>query len=235
MARDEAEEERDFLADLVPRTGRDLGQWMAAISAQGFTDKNETIDWLRAQGFPFARASWLERIHSNGGRPIYLQGPPAPVPLPAMAADVPHTPLEPPAAPAKPKPVAEVKPPSHGRGDPAVTARSLEALVAAAKGYRPLYQLLENMIRQAVPGVSVEAKGQLVSFAAPHEFAVVQPTSSEIRLGLGLGTRPHDANLVVPRMKGAGPGITHMLTLKDARQINAELQALILAALAEAR
>ena len=44
---------------------------MAAITAQGFADKNETIDWLRAQGFPFARASWLERIHSNGGRPIY--------------------------------------------------------------------------------------------------------------------------------------------------------------------
>jgi hypothetical protein len=46
-----------------------------AIAAQGFADKNETIDWLRAQGFPFARASWLERIHSNGGRPIYMDQP----------------------------------------------------------------------------------------------------------------------------------------------------------------
>ena len=45
---------------------------MAAIAAQGFSDKNETIDWLREQGIPFARASWLERIHSNGGKPIYL-------------------------------------------------------------------------------------------------------------------------------------------------------------------
>ena len=44
---------------------------MAAIAAQGFADKNETIDWLREQGLPFARASWLERIHSNGGKPIY--------------------------------------------------------------------------------------------------------------------------------------------------------------------
>ena len=72
MAHDEAEEERAFLADLVPRTGRDLAAWMQAISEQGFSDKNEAIDWLRAQGFPFARASWLERIHSNGGKPIYL-------------------------------------------------------------------------------------------------------------------------------------------------------------------
>ena len=73
MARDEEAEEREFLADLLARTGRDLAQWMAAIAAQDFSDKNEVIDWLRAQGIPFARASWLERIHSNGGRPIYLQ------------------------------------------------------------------------------------------------------------------------------------------------------------------
>ena len=71
MARDEREEEQEFLADLKARTGRSLADWMAAITAQGFADKNETIDWLRGKGFPFARASWLERIHSNGGRPIY--------------------------------------------------------------------------------------------------------------------------------------------------------------------
>src|SRR5215831_5766550 len=75
MARDEEAEEREFLADLQTRTGRDLAQWMAAIAGQNFSDKNEVIDWLRAQGIPFARASWLERIHSNGGRPIYLQKP----------------------------------------------------------------------------------------------------------------------------------------------------------------
>src|SRR5262245_41654606 len=71
MARDEREEEQELLADLQARTGRSLADWMAAITAQGFADKNETIDWLRREGIPFARASWLERIHSNGGRPIY--------------------------------------------------------------------------------------------------------------------------------------------------------------------
>ena len=76
MAKDEREEEREFLSGLKARTGRDLGEWMAAIAAQGFTDKNEIIDWLREQGLPFARASWLERIHRNGGKPIYL-GPSA--------------------------------------------------------------------------------------------------------------------------------------------------------------
>src|SRR5262250_3285562 len=93
MARDEEAEEQEFLADLQTRTGRDLAQWMAAIAAQNFSDKNEAIDWLRGQGIPFARASWLERIHSNGGRPIYLHQlpkrsgarrlPPAPKPAPS--------------------------------------------------------------------------------------------------------------------------------------------------------
>src|SRR5688572_10829926 len=64
----ERDEEREFLAGLKARTGRDLSQWMAAIAAQGFHDKNEIIDWLRTQGLPFARASWLERIHRNGGK-----------------------------------------------------------------------------------------------------------------------------------------------------------------------
>src|SRR5262245_27205851 len=70
----EHDEEREFLAGLKARTGRDLAEWMAAIAAQGFGDKNEIIDWLRTQGLPFARASWLERIHRNGGKPIYAGG-----------------------------------------------------------------------------------------------------------------------------------------------------------------
>jgi hypothetical protein len=71
MANDERDEEREFLAGLKARTGRDLAEWMAAIAAQGFQDKNEIIDWLRTEGLPFARASWLERIHRNGGKPIH--------------------------------------------------------------------------------------------------------------------------------------------------------------------
>ena len=75
MAKDDREEERAFLEGLKTRTGRDLAEWMAAIAAQGFSDKNEIIDWLRTQGLPFARASWLERIHRNGGRPIHADAP----------------------------------------------------------------------------------------------------------------------------------------------------------------
>ena len=78
MSRNYAELEQEMIADLAPRTGRDLAQWMAAIQSAGLRDKNAIIDWLRPQGFTFANASWLERIHNNGGRPIYMDAPPRP-------------------------------------------------------------------------------------------------------------------------------------------------------------
>lgn len=215
MGRDEAEEEREFLADLKARTGMDLAGWMDAIAAEGFADKNDVIDWLRAQGFPFARASWLERIHSNGGKPIYLDAA-----MPAQARQVPAPPrltVVPPAPPPAP-------------AENAADAGRLESIVAAAKGYRPLYVMLEGAIRQAVPGVSFAPAAHYISVCAPREFAAIAPAASEIRLGLDLGNRPHDANLGPARIRGTGPGISHMLILKDARQINAETIALITAA-----
>ena len=90
MAKDEREEEREFLSGLKARTGRDLGEWMAAIAAQGSADKNEIIDWLREQSLPFARASWLERIHRNGGKPIY-SGPTAKETYAKSRVDLSHT------------------------------------------------------------------------------------------------------------------------------------------------
>ncbi len=65
------DKEREFLTSLKADTGRDLGEWMRVIAAQNLPHRNDIIDWLRQQGFPFSRASWLERIHHNRGRPIY--------------------------------------------------------------------------------------------------------------------------------------------------------------------
>jgi hypothetical protein len=211
MARDEQEEEREFLADLEARTGRTLGDWMAAITAQGFADKNETIDWLRGQGIPFARASWLERIHSNGGRPIYLHHAPK-----AAPEGKPQMPL-------KPQPAALRAPSQREIAD-------LDKLLAAGKGYRPLYQLLEAEVRNAVPGLAVTPKAAYISLGAPREFAAVTLHSTELRLGLDLGDRPFDAQVQKPKLRGPGPAITHMLVLTDARQVNADLLNIIKAA-----
>lgn len=65
------EKEREFLDSLKADTGRGLEEWMSAIRSQQFTERNAIIDWLRRQGFRFSRASWLERIYHNGGKPIY--------------------------------------------------------------------------------------------------------------------------------------------------------------------
>ena len=228
MAADEREEEREFLGGLKTRTGRDLGDWMAAIATQGFTDKNEIIDWLREQGLPFARASWLERIHSNGGKPIYsdaspkktAERPQPPEPRPASAgAGQPAGP-----SPKPPPPVAA--PTAASAGDAAL----LEKLIAAAKGYRPLYHLLEAEIRSVVPNLKIEAKAGHLSLGAPAEFAALTLHATELRLGLDLGEQPFDPLLQKAKLKGPGAAITHMAVLTDARQVNDELLAAIKAA-----
>lgn len=208
MAGDEQQEEREFLADLKARSGRDLAQWMAAITEQGFADRNQAIDWLRGQGFPFARASWLERIHSNGGRPIYTDAPPD-----AAVAAKPQ--------PTSPKPAPAARVPSRRE------TAALETLLAAAKGYRPLYLLLEAEVRGAIAGVSMTPKGGYISFSAPAEFAAVSLHAAELRLGLDLGDRAFDPPLQPSKLRGPGAAITHMLVLTDARQVNADLLDLI--------
>ena len=210
MAGDEREEERQFLAELKARSGRDLAEWMAAITAQAFADKNEAIDWLRAQGFPFARASWLERIHSNGGRPIYMVDPPSP----GVEA----------------KTQAPAVKPAVARTPSRREAAELEKLLAAAKGYRPLYQLLEGAILAVVPSAGIFPKPGYISFAAPKEFAAVTLHAAEVRLGLDLGDRPFDELVQKARLRGPGPAISHMQVLTDARQVNEDLLALLRAA-----
>jgi hypothetical protein len=213
MARDEREEEQEFLADLQARTGRSLADWMAAITAQGFADKNETIDWLRREGFPFARASWLERIHSNGGRPIYEHAPPRkPEPEPPPA----------PAAAAKPiRKVEAQKPLSTDE------AALYDKLLAAAKGYRPLYLMLEGEMRKAFPSLVILPRPSYLSIGAPKEFAAVTLHATEVRLGLDLGDRPFDPHVQKSKLKGPGPAVTHMVVLTDARQVDSALLALL--------
>ncbi len=75
MATDFGEKERAFIDGLKENTGRDLAEWMQEIAASGQVQRNDIIDWLRHKGLMFSRASWLERIHHNGGKPIYADAP----------------------------------------------------------------------------------------------------------------------------------------------------------------
>jgi hypothetical protein len=214
MSRDYAELERELIEDLEPRTGRDLAQWMAAIDAAQLADRNAIIDWLRPQGFSFSNASWIERIHHNGGRPIYLdKAPPRrPERRRPKSEDAPGAPTPPPA------PAARAEP-----GDPA----GLEALLAAGKAYRPLAALLVEQVRQALPGVRVSPRAGLISFARPNELAVLGITPKELRLGLDLGDRPFAAPLAKAKLARASAAISHMLVLTDARQVDGGLIKLV--------
>jgi hypothetical protein len=237
MSTDYAGKEREFLATLAADTGRDLGAWMAEISAKGLADKNDIIDWLRREGFPFWKASWLERIHHNGGQPLYCDhpnlddaGPGAPAvargefrgtPPPISAAPS-QSSIEPP-APCAPSATVPPSAPS-----------SLDELLARAKAYRPLAAFLMSAIGKAVPEAQFAARSSHISVAAPAEFAAIGIGARELRLGLALGAATPSPALERLRPASAAArlpsGMTHFAVLTDARQVDADLLALVAAA-----
>ena len=105
-----------------------------------------------------------------------------------------------------------------------------DKLLAAGKGYRPLYLMLEAEMRKALPGLVILPKTSYLSVGAPKEFAAVTLHATEVRLGLDLGDRPFDPHLQKSKLKGPGPAITHMIILSDARQVDGALLALLAAA-----
>lgn len=229
MSRKHAELERELIEELEPRTGRSLNGWMAAIDAAGLSDKNAIIDWLRPQGLTFAHASWLERIHNNGGRPIYLGAASRAedaFPLPAIEPELvvpPPSALLPAPKPAAPKPAPAIRP--QPPTAPAPTA--LADLLARGKGLKPLAEMLLREINQVVPGSIVEPAGDLVSIRNPAEFAVLLVAPKELRLGLDLGDTAFTGMLMPSRLTGTSPQITHMIVVSDARQIDGPLLDLV--------
>jgi hypothetical protein len=248
MSTDYAQMEREFLSSLKADTGRDLAAWMVAIQAQDLAHRNDIIDWLRQQGFMFARASWLERIHHNGGRPIYLSpaefaGSPAPAvegrggapASPGPARDVPAG-----EAPGISKPAA-LAPSAEAAGEAsslervqravAVPPDAQDADVAAvlqrAKAYRPLGEHLLRLVREAVPGVRVGLSLSCIWLSRDVPFAAIAVSARDIRLGLALDGMAPPAPFTVGRPTAAPASISHVAVLTDARQVTPELIALV--------
>jgi hypothetical protein len=256
MAVDYAEKEREFLESLAEDTGRDLAGWMTAISDTNLDDRNAIIDWLRQQGFLFARASWLERIFHNGGRPIYFDpaqpgraavppSQPPPVQEPALSraeaagAAIERRAVTPPSAsnvtseprvssvfgtgPARP---ASAQPPAR---DP---SPSLDALLADAKGYRPLAHLILREIETAVPDALFKAADGYVAIMRGDTCAGVLTLSArELRLALAAGERAVPAPFAPAKFTKSHDNVpasmTHMIILNDARQITPDLIATV--------
>lgn len=207
------EKEREFLSALEADTGRTLDQWMEAIRAEALDDRNAIIDWLRRQGFRFSRASWLERVHHNGGKPIYanrpvveraaVRRPPAPrheTSAATSAAARPATgvlgtrlsaPVPPPAKrePSEPKAAADAYAAAASNivplnfSDP--LSPEITSVTAKAKAYRPLADFLLREIVKAVPGARFAARGQIIVVAKEREFATLSVSSRELKLNVG--------------------------------------------------
>lgn len=251
MSTDYGEKERQFLETLKADTGRTLEEWMAAIAAQGLTHRNDIIDWLRRQGFMFSKASWIERIHNNGGRPIYdgverprarprprNPGPPRlrivpavdlPPAQPAPPALSPPPRLVPPAPLPRPETLTVSPPPSPPPAPAQTDAAALEALLAKAKAFRPLAVYVLTEVRKAVPGVVAAPRDAAVVFSVgTASFAVLTISAKELRLGLDLKSKPADVPLETAKLaiRGAAP-MSHVITLTDARQITPALLAAV--------
>jgi hypothetical protein len=227
MATDYGEKERAFIDGLKENTGRDLAAWMDAITAQALPHRNDIIDWLRQQGFMFSKASWLERIHHNGGKPIYADS--AKGRARSRRPDRPPADA-PPAAPAASPPVGPPKLTVVASSAPAAPSADLEALLAKAKAYRPLAQHVIARIKAARPSARFEARDTFVAIADPDEFAALGIGAKELRLHLALGEHPPD-DLAKKAAPGGGLGkgqaLSHMVVLTDARQIDQRLLDLV--------
>jgi hypothetical protein len=219
MATDFGEKERAFIDGLKENTGRDLGEWMQAITAAGLPHRNDIIDWLRHKGFMFSKASWLERIHHNGGKPIYADVPKEATPrrpprrrevVQAAASDAAATAVPPP-----PPPVAPIS--------VQAPASDLEALLAKAKAYRPLAQLVLAKVKSVRPGAAFTTRENSLAIGDPGVFAALGISAKELRLHLALGDHPFD-DVVKKGQAGGGLGksetLSHMLVLTDARQVD---------------
>jgi len=255
MATDFGEKEREFIEGLKENTGRDLAEWMQAISSAQLAHRNDIIDWLRHEGLMFSKASWLERIHHNGGRPIYADAPKDAAPRRPARRRREATVLAPesipvasqPTAPAAPKPPATAPitalRPAAPRlvlvptAAPPVSSAAakpgdidIDTLLAKAKAYRPLAQHVLGKIRSVSPAAAVSALENAVSIGAPSPFAVLGISGKELRLHLALGAHPFDDRIRRGQAGGGvgkGEALSHMLVLTDARQIDAQFMELL--------
>ncbi len=238
MGTDYAGKERAFIAGLEADTGRGLTSWLAAISQTGLTDRNDIIDWLRQNRFTFSNASWIERIHHNGGRLVYAEDgerpadvpPPLPSPAIETAAEL--------AAVAAP-PAEPVSPPA-----PAATsiATALNADIAeslyAAKGLRPLAELVLREIRAGFPDTVLDVQGPLIMLSAPLPYLALLPGPKALRLYGGFGVseagRTARAEAMMKIAIKAPPPFASVIVLTDARLVDPVFRGLVQAAHARA-
>lgn len=226
MSTDFSQKERTFVAELEQTSGRDLDGWMIAITQAELSHRNEIIDWLRQHGFAFARASWIERIHHNGGKLIYGPTDAAPPREAARRKPKPDT------APPRPGAKAAIVQPAVVQPGIVQPDGEIDDLLAAAKAYRPLAQALLREILGAVPGADARGQGPLIALSFEHTFAAIWPSPKDVRLLLAIGDRPVGVPWVLAKRPAGLDGLSslsHMIILTDARQLTGDIMGLVAA------
>ncbi len=223
MSTDYAEKERNFIAGLAEDTGRDLAAWMTAISGSGFNERNAIIDWLRHQGFQFANASWLERIHHNGGRLIYADDVEHAVPAARPASRAFPMSDEP---PRRERPVIVPRPPAP---KPSPVGDDIQRLLAEAKGLEtsrgPYFA--RGRTRRAGCGIYGEHPARHdvgARFRSPR--CCRRPKKLRLYGSFGSAGAADHAKPAEPVNRAAAP-FPEMLVLDDARSIDENFQRLI--------
>lgn len=248
MATDYAEKERQFIASLEADTGLTLDAWMRAISDSGQANRNDTIDWLRERGFTFSNASWLERIHHNGGRLVYADDAPQPLsPAPPRPASTRTAAVALAAASASgppPLPAVNATASLPRLAAPALVPQAMldadvQHVLNAAKGLRPLAHLALQAIVQAVPHTAFSCDGELLILGGPRPYLAMLPGPKALRFYGMFGPEKHarvqKAETAMKIASKAAPPFAFVVVLDDARRVDGDFDALIRAAFAAAK
>lgn len=219
MSTDYEDKEREFLSYLKADTGRDLAEWMVAITEAGLDHRNDVIDWLRQQGFIFARASWLQRIHHGGGRPIYLSEVPPSLERHQRPSGGERSPAKTPAKPLQP-PQSTGAPASPARVPPA-PSRPVLVYTAPAP---------EKQREQSPAREPAEPKRPL-PFARPTDTAPAKPETPGKGAAKPVQAKPQPRTPPVPGATGLGGDVS---TLVAKAKAYAPLAGFILRSLGEA-
>jgi hypothetical protein len=113
----------------------------------------------------------------------------------------------------------------HGNGgNIAFDAGDLrDTLFAGREQAREITDALEEAISVAYPTVEFVPKKTYISINGDKVMGCATPTKDGVRFGLDLGDMPFEGRVLKAKSLGAMPNITHMLELRDPKEIDAEV------------
>jgi hypothetical protein len=72
MAKESERLEREFIASVRQKTGKDLTEWMSVISSSGESKPNAILNWLKqTHNLNHMQANFLSGIYLNDGKPVF--------------------------------------------------------------------------------------------------------------------------------------------------------------------